>query len=44
MSGFGKDMSTYSFDDYTVVKHVMVDNTAVARKQWHRTVFGWEQA
>ena len=26
-SGFGKDMSTYSFEDYTVVKHVMFDLT-----------------
>jgi betaine-aldehyde dehydrogenase len=39
-SGFGKDMSTYSFDDYTQIKHVMYDATAVARKDWHRTVFG----
>ncbi|MFJ4848808.1 gamma-aminobutyraldehyde dehydrogenase [Streptomyces sp. NPDC088733] len=39
-SGYGKDMSAYSFDEYTQVKHVMYDNTAVARKEWHRTVFG----
>lgn len=39
-SGFGKDMSSYSFDEYTQVKHVMYDNTAVAAKDWHRTVFG----
>jgi betaine-aldehyde dehydrogenase len=38
-SGFGKDMSTYSFEEYTQVKHVMYDNTAVAKKVWHRTVF-----
>jgi betaine-aldehyde dehydrogenase len=38
-SGFGKDMSSYSFEDYTVVKHVMYDGTAAARKDWHRTVF-----
>jgi betaine-aldehyde dehydrogenase len=38
-SGFGKDLSTYSLDDYTVVKHVMLDGTAAARKEWHRTVF-----
>ncbi len=38
-SGFGKDMSSYSFDDYTVVKHVMYDGTGAARKDWHRTVF-----
>ncbi|MGW1612446.1 gamma-aminobutyraldehyde dehydrogenase [Streptomyces sp. NPDC002285] len=39
-SGFGKDMSAYSFEEYTQIKHVMFDNTAVARKDWHRTVFG----
>ncbi|WP_058046504.1 gamma-aminobutyraldehyde dehydrogenase [Streptomyces roseifaciens] len=38
-SGYGKDMSAYSFEEYTQVKHVMSDNTAVARKPWHRTVF-----
>jgi len=38
-SGFGKDMSAYSFEEYTTVKHVMLDRTAVARKPWHRTVF-----
>ncbi|MEU7259378.1 gamma-aminobutyraldehyde dehydrogenase [Streptomyces rimosus] len=39
-SGFGKDMSAYSFEEYTQVKHVMYDNTGTARKDWHRTVFG----
>ncbi|MCC9307083.1 gamma-aminobutyraldehyde dehydrogenase [Kitasatospora sp. RB6PN24] len=39
-SGYGKDMSQYSLDEYTQVKHVMYDITAVARKDWHRTVFG----
>ena len=38
-SGFGKDMSTYSLDEYLTVKHVMSDITGVARKPWHRTVF-----
>ena len=38
-SGFGKDMSTYSFEEYTQVKHVMYDSTAAVRKDWHRTVF-----
>jgi betaine-aldehyde dehydrogenase len=38
-SGFGKDMSTYSFDEYTVVKHVMFDRTGEARRDWHRTIF-----
>ncbi|MEW1684324.1 gamma-aminobutyraldehyde dehydrogenase [Streptomyces sp. NPDC093594] len=39
-SGYGKDMSAYSFEEYTQIKHVMFDNTAVVRKDWHRTVFG----
>jgi betaine-aldehyde dehydrogenase len=38
-SGFGKDMSTYAFDEYTHVKHVMYDITAEPRKPWHRTIF-----
>ena len=38
-SGFGKDMSAYSFEEYTQVKHAMHDLTGVARKPWHRTVF-----
>lgn len=38
-SGFGKDMSSYSFDEYTQIKHVMYDRTAVAEKPWHRTIF-----
>jgi len=32
-------MSAYSFDEYTNVKHVMHDVTAVAHKPWHRTIF-----
>ena len=38
-SGFGKDMSTYSFDEYTTVKHVMLDITGDPRREWHRTIF-----
>ena len=38
-SGFGKDMSMYSFEEYTQVKHVSVDITGVAKKPWHRTIF-----
>jgi len=33
-------MSTYAFDEYTLVKHVMYDRTAEPRKDWHRTIFG----
>ena len=39
-SGFGKDMSQYSFDEYTQVKHISIDTTGGVRKDWHRTVFG----
>jgi betaine-aldehyde dehydrogenase len=39
-SGFGKDMSVYSLEEYTAVKHVMIDTTAAVRKDWHRTIFG----
>ena len=39
-SGFGKDMSMYSLEEYTNVKHVMFDRTGDARKDWHRTIFG----
>jgi betaine-aldehyde dehydrogenase len=38
-SGFGKDMSQYSLDEYTQVKHVMYDRTGTAQKPWHRTIF-----
>ncbi|KUI45194.1 gamma-aminobutyraldehyde dehydrogenase [Mycobacterium sp. IS-1590] len=38
-SGFGKDMSDYSLEEYLTVKHVMSDITGVAEKDWHRTVF-----
>lgn len=38
-SGFGKDMSDYSFEEYLTIKHVMSDITGVADKEWHRTIF-----
>ena len=38
-SGFGKDMATYSFDEYTQIKHVSMDITGQIRKEWHRTIF-----
>ena len=38
-SGYGKDMSSYSFEEYTQVKHVMADITGVAAKPWHTTIF-----
>jgi betaine-aldehyde dehydrogenase len=39
-SGFGKDMSQYSFDEYTQIKHVMVELTGTAEKAWHYQIFG----
>lgn len=39
-SGFGKDLSMYSLEEYTNVKHVYIDQTNVARKPWHYVVYG----
>jgi len=43
-SGFGKDMSMYSFEEYTRVKHVMIELTGEAEKPWHWTIFGDRRA
>jgi betaine-aldehyde dehydrogenase len=43
-SGFGKDMSMYSFEEYTQVKHVMIELTGEAEKPWHYTIFGDRKA
>jgi betaine-aldehyde dehydrogenase len=39
-SGFGKDLSLYSLEEYTQVKHVYVDNTGLVRKPWYYVVYG----
>jgi betaine-aldehyde dehydrogenase len=39
-SGIGKDMSIYSFEEYTQIKHILVELTGEARKPWHYTIFG----
>jgi betaine-aldehyde dehydrogenase len=39
-SGSGKDMSAYSFEEYTRVKHVMLELTGKPEKGWHYTIFG----
>lgn len=41
-SGFGKDMSLESVEEYTVTKHVMADLTGGRRKDWHYLVQGDE--
>jgi betaine-aldehyde dehydrogenase len=42
-SGFGNDLSDYAFDEYTQVKHVMIELTGEAEKGWHYTVWGDEK-
>ena len=39
-SGFGKDLSRYSFEEYTQIKHVAVEITGQPEKPWHWTIFG----
>jgi betaine-aldehyde dehydrogenase len=39
-SGFGKDLSMYSLEEYTNIKHVWVELTGVARKPWHYLTYG----
>src|SRR5438445_1105729 len=38
--GFGKDLSVYSLEDYTQIKHVFIDLTDQVRKPWHYLTFG----
>lgn len=37
-SGIGKDMSYYALEEFTIVKHVMIDITGDQRKKWHSVV------
>lgn len=39
-SGLGRDMSLYSFEEYTQIKHVMIELSNESRKPWHYTIFG----
>ncbi len=39
-SGFGKDLSMYSLEEYTNIKHVWVELTGAARKPWHYLTYG----
>ncbi|BCW45012.1 gamma-aminobutyraldehyde dehydrogenase [Arthrobacter sp. StoSoilB5] len=38
-SGFGKDMSSYSLEEYTNVKHVVMNGEQTAHKTWHDIIF-----
>jgi betaine-aldehyde dehydrogenase len=39
-SGFGKDLSGYSIEDYTQIKHVAIELGGDVRKDWHYTIYG----
>jgi len=39
-SGFGKDLSIYSLEEYTQLKHVFIDMTGMVKKPWHDVVVG----
>lgn len=39
-SGFGKDLSMYSLEEYTNVKHIYIDQTGLSRKPWYYVVYG----
>lgn len=39
-SGIGKDLSLYSFEEYTQIKHVLIELNGEVRKDWHYTIFG----
>ncbi len=38
-SGFGKDMSKYALEDFTIPKHIMFELEGVAKKEWHQVLF-----
>jgi betaine-aldehyde dehydrogenase len=38
-SGFGKELSHYALEEYSIVKHVLVEKTGLQRKPWHDMVF-----
>jgi betaine-aldehyde dehydrogenase len=37
-SGFGKDMSAYSLEEYTAIKHVAFELSGATRKEWYDAV------
>jgi betaine-aldehyde dehydrogenase len=39
-SGFGKDLSMYSVEDYTQIKHVAIELDGEPVKAWHYTIYG----
>ncbi|WP_408899730.1 gamma-aminobutyraldehyde dehydrogenase (plasmid) [Nocardioides sp. R1-1] len=43
-SGYGRDMSSYSLEEYTQVKHVMSELTGSISKPWHQTILHLDRA
>ena len=41
-SGYGNDMSPYSLEEYTQIKHVISDVTGKPKRDWHRIIFAGE--
>ncbi|MEA5466934.1 aminobutyraldehyde dehydrogenase [Leptothoe sp. PORK10 BA2] len=41
-SGVGKDCSHYALEEYTIVKHVMIDLSGEAKKDWYAVVLDEE--
>ncbi len=39
-SGNGRDLSIYSLEEYTTLKHIYIDLKGEKRKPWHYTVYG----
>jgi betaine-aldehyde dehydrogenase len=39
-SGFGKDLSLYSMEEYMQIKHIYIDQTGLDRKPWYHFVYG----
>lgn len=39
-SGHGRDLSLYSLEEYTTLKHIYIDLKGEKRKPWHYTVYG----
>lgn len=39
-SGFGRDLSVFTMNEYTQIKNVYIDGTGIARKGWYSLVSG----
>ena len=39
-TGHGRDLSVYSLEEYSTLKHIYTDLSGKSRKPWHYTVYG----